>query len=487
MNKKTTAILLLASVLASCAACGSDEPGNDTSAGTASGNTTTVSDTVEYTFTKEYEGSEFRILNADDMYEMHAKITRDEETGESLDDAMYERCITFEELTGVTINETSLVLEGASGDKDLASMTQKFIMAGDDMYDVVYVKADSLYKYTTEGYLLNLLDYDEIQIDEPWWMQAYNDSNIINGELYSAAGYSQLMTLDSLWCLFFNEDMMTDLNLDFPYDLAREGKWTIDRLNEYITAGANLNGDTTFTFSADSRCIYGMSIRDITFSYILNGMGEFLIESRDGKLVYTGGTERFYDAVSKCVSVFTKEDGKQFGAIPVKTDDDRGSYMEIFESEQALFRITQICKGGRMRDKNFSYGIVPLPKFDEAQENYYSVPFSRTPNLSIPVTVANPERCAALADALTYLSYDIVLPTYREITLEQKNLRNDESIEMLDVVINAAVPLLSDTYNVGVEIFNEIETAIGNGNDSVASILASHKSAVDTKLAEING
>ena len=63
------------------------------------------------------------------------------------------------------------------------------------------------------------------------------------------------MAFDSMWCLFFNENMMEDHKLELPYDLVREGKWTIDRLTGCCTAVANLNGDEKFKWNKDGKAV----------------------------------------------------------------------------------------------------------------------------------------------------------------------------------------------------------------------------------------
>ena len=38
--------------------------------------------------------------------------------------------------------------------------------------------ARDLYKFTSEGMLYNLLDYDAFKFDEPWWLKSYNEANL---------------------------------------------------------------------------------------------------------------------------------------------------------------------------------------------------------------------------------------------------------------------------------------------------------------------
>ena len=93
---------------------------------------------------------------------------------------------------------------------------------------------------------------------------------------------------------------------------------------------------------------------------------------------------------------------------------------------------------------------------------------------------------AIVGDALSYLSYETVFPVFREVTLEQKGLRNDDSIEMLNIIIDSVVPDLVNTYGVGGKMRDEIDAILLGGDDAIASVVASHKTAIEEALDEIN-
>ena len=481
-NRLISLALLCGLILGQLASCGDESVSPENTTDAASGGETTQAAEPAYEFSTAYSGSTFSILNAGDVYNMRAEIDREESTGESLNDAMYERCRTFEDRTGVLIEEHCEHV-----DTDLANYAMQTILSGEDLYDTIYMPARDLYKFTSEGMLYNLLDYDAFKFDEPWWLKSYNEANSIGGELYAAAGYSQLMIVDSIWCLFFNETMMTDLGLDMPYDLVREGNWTLDRLNEYISAGANLNGDDSFSNDDENgTCIYGLA--NYQSDKFLVGADEFIVEENGGKLEITAGSDRFYSLLDKMSTIFSESDGHailHFPAWPA-TDDTPNSAVGLFEHSRALFLTAELSKTSRQRDKSYSYGIVPFPKYDESQESYHATSFYGTPCYSIPVTCADPERSAILGDALTYLSYEMVWPVYRNTTLEQKGLRNEDSIEMLDIIIKSAAPDLVLSYNIGSEMRTEVLNAITEKTGNFASIYASYESQMKTDLDKVN-
>ena len=475
MNKLTrlsTLTLAASLVLGGCS--GAELPESDTQ---TSPSDTTVIEQPSYQFTKEYEGEEFHVLNIEDIYNMHGTIDTPEINGEMLNDTQYETCRTFEELTGVSFTESKVVLY------DLRKTVTNTIAAGDDIYDAMYVNGYDYYTLSSEGYLYNLLEYEDIQLDKEWWIKASNDANTIGGKLYAADGYTQLMTVDAITCLIFNESMATDLGLAMPFQTIKDGKWTLDVFNSYIKQAGALNGDESFAWKADGKSRYGVAVGTVT--EFLYGCGESFLKSENNVLTFTADSERFYNICDRIASMV---DGVAEGMVYFgtgKSDDDSGGHVNCFESERALFAISEVCKTSRLREKNFAFSLLPYPKYDENQENYQSRKSFPASGAAIPVTASAPEFSAKMLDAMSYLFYNEVWPVFREYTLEQKQLRSDEAIEMLDIILESSFTWLLYSFDM-----YSVETAINNklaaGESEVASVIASLKPSIEEKLESIN-
>ena len=61
--------------------------------------------------------------------------------------------------------------------------------------------------------------------------------------------------------------------------------------------------------------------------------------------------------------------------------------------------------------------ILPYPKYNEAQDNYYTVVFDNHSVFCVPKTVKDPERSGLIMEAMGYESMRIVTPAYYEIML----------------------------------------------------------------------
>ena len=59
--------------------------------------------------------------------------------------------------------------------------------------------------------------------------------------------------------------------------------------------------------------------------------------------------------------------------------------------------------------------------------------------MAIPVTATNDEMIGAVVEALSAYSWRTVLPAYYEIALSAKSARDEESVEMIDLVLSSRV------------------------------------------------
>lgn len=100
-----------------------------------------------------------------------------------------------------------------------------------------------------------------------------------------------------------------------------------------------------------------------------------------------------------------------------------------------------------LRDMKDDYGILPYPKWDENQDKYYTMVDGSHDVLAVPITVSDPERTGIITEALCAESYKQVVPAYYETALKTKYTRDDESIAMIDMIVNSRVFDLGYVYD----------------------------------------
>ncbi len=129
-----------------------------------------------------------------------------------------------------------------------------------------------------------------------------------------------------------------------------------------------------------------------------------------------------------------------------------------------------------------SFGILPFPKLDESQKEYRATASQHTAMFTIPVTNQNPEQVGRVFDALSYESDRTVLPEYFGVLVEQKGLRNEESIEMLNIIKETR------SFDIGAAyaLLNSLDTELGKSmladKGDYASKIAARKSSIQGNI-----
>jgi len=154
----------------------------------------------------------------------------------------------------------------------------------------------------------------------------------------------------------------------------------------------------------------------------------------------------------------------------------------IFKARRALFLGAELKAAQLYRDFDDSYGIAPAPKFDEAQEDYVSVVSKASPVMCIPLTNKDTERTGVIMDALAFESFYDVLPVYSDVVLSQKGLRNEESIEMLEIIRDTRFFDVGDAYGWTTKVQDLVRKALDVGDDAVASLIASQIPTIEANI-----
>ena len=159
--------------------------------------------------------------------------------------------------------------------------------------------------------------------------------------------------------------------------------------------------------------------------------------------------------------------------------------MEIFVNDRALFGF-EVVNYLRVLNAQMTseYGVLPVPKYDKAQEQYYS--FSNAgvgTTLSIPTSTAQVDMDLFAKTLETYclLSQKLVKPAYYEVTLMTRNIQDIDSAEMLDIVFQHRIYDLA-AYFGDLGLSGIFEEAASGTDDTFSSKYASASKAFNKKV-----
>ncbi len=484
MKKKLSALLLAMLLLLQTVACSesSENAAEDTVSEAASAEVSAVEEIVEETEPvitddlpeSDFEGYEFVIFNANpetNTWFTTVHVDMDEDSGDAIPSAIFNRNLKVEERLNIKITET----------EQTPDQIKNTILAGDGSFDMSLLQGASILSYAQAGYLMNLHTLPYLNFEKPYWdANAVKQLSICN-QLYVGVGDFLTTQIDETICMFFNKSLIENHDLEDPYELVSSGKWTLDKLAEMAsTTGNDANGDGIY----DAKDNYGMmSWRGVFYMFLLNGCGNTLIEKdADDVPVFTFYNESFVNSYEKILGIIHGEKKIYFDAE--KDVNDHRVQEIMFPADQVLFWSECISWAKALREMEANFGILPAPKFDEAQSQYYSCNNGNFFGMSVPVSVSDPERASIIIEALQSASTDTVLASYYDITLKSKYSRDEESSAMVDIIFDTTTYDCSTVYGLG-GVKTNIYTMASDNNKDLASFYNKQKKALNKTMERI--
>ena len=353
-----------------------------------------------------------------------------EDNGTVLDKAVYERNAKLEEKNGVILEATQYI--DSKNYAANAAIIQQMYISNEPLYDYTVCHTYSLVPFVTAGYLYDMESIEALDLTNPWWDKTINDGVRIAGSVFFTSGDVSLHINDYMYCVIFNKDLYNTSVTDGTdvYKLVEEGKWTLDELSRLSSlVKEDLNADDVM----DQNDRYGLMTWCDELYASIQAAGERVAKvNEDGYIEFTLQNERVYAIVDK-FSAMEQSDW----CINFQGPNGDLPWVQIFSSGNAMFFMSLFNEISRFRDMDSNYGILPNPKYDVNQENWYSTFSAGLANFTaMPYVQADAERTGAILDLMGYYSSSTTVPAYYVKTLEGEKIRDEESKFCLDIIFN---------------------------------------------------
>ena len=368
-----------------------------------------------------------------------------EETGDVMNDAIYERRRNVEEALNVVLQH-ELKLDYT----DVAKSLRTAVQANDDAYDQVLLHCiDGVSTSVSSGYLYNLDELPHINMQADWWNREQMDALRLGSNTYFAVNDYMI---PYPFIIYFNREIVETLDLTDPYAAVQAGTWTLDVFAEMAKAAVyDLNGDGTVDYLNDRM---GFSAID-TSKYIsfLPASDQFITDrDENGHIRLAMNTEK----TQHVIEVFNDLNTQKVGHIASTHLDPQ----LLMETGRVLFYMQGPDELERLRGCDVEFGFVPYPKWDAAQEEYHSMDFGGL--MCVPTTITDPEMVGAVMELLAWDSENNVVPTYYNTLLEGKFAQDETAASMLRLIFDSICYEVGGNYFGFSGGFNNLFYAVSN-------------------------
>jgi hypothetical protein len=428
----------------------------------------------------DYEGYEFRILTRSNSLAICAHIEdlyAEELNGDVINDAVYKRNTTVEDRFNFKIKP--IVIDATDESKPTTTF-KRSVMSGGDDYDMIIDHMIYMGTAVFSKVFYNWYDVPNINFEKPWWISDATNKLKIDGKSFYALSDLSFNTLDYTYCMFFNKRIMSDYGIDLPYQKVRDHQWTIDYLMS-ITKDVyqDLNGDQT----TDDDDLYGFVSNPFsaTVTYTWSFDDPITTPDSDGNPQLVINNDKTQAIVEKLYDFYNNYNGVH---VPLGSTTKSGvSWVDyspkMFTDGKAMI-VTGMFVYAKMlfRDVDDDYGILPYPLWDENQENYQTMLDGHGPMMGIPITVTDTSRTGTIIEAMSAEGYKIITPAYYDVALKTKFARDEESAEMIDIVMAGRTfdfGYMYDGWN-GMAFY--LQTLMSSKSTNFASFYASNEKKV---------
>ena len=344
-------------------------------------------------------------------------------------------------------------------------------MNGLKTYDFMMHMAQDTFMLGVEGMLYewNLIPY--IDMSQDYWMTDFYNTTSIGGFNFYCPGSANISAYNTVGVTFFNKQLREAYRLENPYDLAKEGTWTIEKMQEMCRV---VTSDTDGYPGMSYRDTYGLAVNSFVWQPFFYSSGYMMVEKDENDIPYLSATSsemseivfNLLTAINDMVNnpelalLSNREEysNAQFTAPNLET--------EIFLNNRSLFWVENIYGQYSLRDMQNDYGILPMPKWNERAPYASYTHAGHSSVMSVPRSAPDLKLSGAVIEEMTAYSEEVLIPEFYEQTIRIRGSRDAESYEMLDIIYeNVFIDLAVVMRNSGLGLDAAIRNML-NFNDS---------------------
>ncbi len=476
------ATLMLLSTLVACGVT-EDTPSSESTAGEATTEGETMDSAkqaLEALGDIDWGGEEFAVLyhNAfkNEVYGENGVVDKEGGSSQVINDAVYTRNSLFEDRCNLTWATVGVDDVNAAAQKEASTGTGDFYFIDGRLGDSATL--------ATGGFLYNLYDLD-MDLEGEWWDSGTAEF-VLAGGVYFMSGSLNFGDDGVTYVLIFNKDMQKTYQntVPNPYQTARDGEWTLDYFNNAIQGISADNGDGTWneldTYGFINTWEYGNTFfigSDLRYINNTGSDGDITLFLNDKSQM-----EKALNVLELSQAIYHNNNAS-FMSPP----GQEGLGQTAFKENRGLFygevvnHLTPLTQ-----EMETEFGILPVPKYDKAQEFYRTWTHGSGSTFSITSAVKDDKKevMGLMLEAYAILSHQHLKPAYYDIMLTSRNVHDAESAEMMDLMFSNRIYEMSFYFN-NFGFFELFKSATNDNSDNFSSKYSSTAKGFDRKLQSI--
>ena len=491
MKKLLTALLALLLTLTLLCSC--DGGAGNNSNASASGVSSTSGDASDTTSANDglyhsnlpdsldYNGETFTILSSythgtsDDMNTFFGG--NGEYESNVVNDAAIRRNDIVEDELGVKIVEMVHSDTNAGGTGSLQEYVRRTVDSATVEYQMIQCSLYNCGVLTKAGMFEDMAGMKYIDFSSAWWNETFIEDTSFGSSVFYAVGDISFGHMNCIYFVLFNKDLQEQYSLDDFYQLVKDGNWTYDVMFQNSkSVCTDLDNDGYYTVG-DAVGACGQS-SVMWASYYASGGRITTNNETTGKPELTFGTEQSVTILTGLTEFFMEK--KNYLIL-----GDAESTTQL-STDKSLFFCYHTGGIKNLSEVESNIGFLPHPKDNEDQKDYYSL-ISPWGGQAVAVPFGFDDDTlsyiSAVMEEMAVQGKNYLTDAFCETMCKYQKTRDEESIEMLDIIFNTSGCDLGLIYRFG-GYSSTLQLFAENKNTAIASTIESAKSAAEIGIEE---
>ena len=347
------------------------------------------------------------------------------------------------------------------------------VKSGTHEYDILAAACYVSLNESLNNTFADMRKSEYIDFDKPWWSQGYNEVVEYQGSQFCGLSSALLSQYRFAFVTLFNKELFDNVNQPYLYEAVEDGTWTLDKQIALIPIFHQDNGNGVQDEEGD---IYGFVSCDYvsTDPYWSSCMVDIIKKNEVGEYEFVFDSGKLHSVADKVLELFYGTEG---GTYDYKMELENAEQYRIRDmfgrggAAMATIRILDM-ENEVIRGMEQEFGVVPMPKYDVAQEKYRTLLHDQFTVFSILNTVKGDrlDEVGAVLEAMSSISYKTVRPAYYETTLTSKISRDPQSAVMFNIIVDNIYMDAGILYTIPLSTFHDhFRRIIGSKENTVTS------------------